>query len=369
MIKKIGVLLIMMLLFMAITLPAGAATETTNGKADQKNVKKVETTKKAPVKKAPVKKVVKKPVVKKPVVKKAPVKPAPAKAVVAPVNKTINQTLVAKEAAKAKEIAAEKTKVDWNKARPITLKGSDTMLLLGQRWAEVFMNKNPKAVVQVTGGGSGTGLAALINGTTDIAQSSRPIKDKERIDAENNSGKHLFPLATALDGVAIYLNENNPLQQLTMPQINDIYTGKVKNWKEVGGKDAPIVLYGRENNSGTYVFFKEHVLSNKDFAVEVQTLPGTASVVNAVAKDENGIGYGGIAYSKGIKLAKAQKDKDSKAIEPNMETVRSGEYPLARFLYWYTLSDPRPELQALIEWVVGPEGQKIVDEVGYFPIR
>ena len=174
--------------------------------------------------------------------------------------------------------------------KPITIKGSDTMVILGQRWAEVYMKQHPGSRIQVTGGGSGTGIAALINGTTDIAESSRPMKDKEKEEVKTKRGKEVAEIPMAVDGLAIYLNASNPVKELSLDQVKQIYTGKVTNWKEVGGKDAKIILYSRENNSGTYAYFKEHVLENADFHPTAQTLPGTAAVTNAVAKDPKAIG-------------------------------------------------------------------------------
>src|SRR4030095_2927839 len=169
--------------------------------------------------------------------------------------------------------------------RAITLKGSDTMVLLGQRWAEVYMKKNPGSRIQVTGGGSGTGIAALINGTTDICEASRPLKDKEKEDAKAKRGAAVVEIPVAVDGLAIYLNSANPIKELSLDQIKGIYTGKITNWKDVGGKDGKIIAYSRENNSVTYAYFKEHVLANGDFHPTIQTLPGTSAVTNAVAKD------------------------------------------------------------------------------------
>ncbi len=252
--------------------------------------------------------------------------------------------------------------------KAITIKGSDTMVLLGQRWAEVYMKKNTSARIQVTGGGSGTGIAALINGSTDICEASRPMKDKEKEEVKTKRGAEAKETPVAVDGLAIYLHTSNPVKELTLGQIKDIYTGKTTNWKEVGGKNAKIILYSRENNSGTYAYFKEHVLQNGDFHPTAQTLSGTATVVNSVSKDPNSIGYGGIAYAKGIKHALVKKDADSPAIEPNMENVLSAAYPISRYLYWYTLGEPSGEIKQLVEWVLGSEGQAIVKEVGYYPL-
>ena len=253
--------------------------------------------------------------------------------------------------------------------RNITVKGSDTLVILGQRWAEVYMQKNPGVSIQVTGGGSGTGIAALINGTTQVAESSRRMKDKEIADLKAKRGKDALELPVAVDGLAVYVHESNPLSELTLAQIKAIYTGAVKNWKEVGGRDERILLYSRENNSGTYVYFKEHVLENADYYPTAQTLPGTAAVINAVAKDPRGIGYGGIAYGKGIKHLRVKKDANSPGVEPSMENVLSGRYPISRFLYWYLAGPPSGDLLAFAQWVVSKEGQEVVEKVGYYPLN
>ena len=253
--------------------------------------------------------------------------------------------------------------------RNITVKGSDTLVILGQRWAEDYMKKNPGISIQVTGGGSGTGIAALINGTTDIAESSRPMKPKEIADVKAKRGKDTLELPVAVDGLAVYVHESNPVNELTLAQIKAIYTGAVKNWKEVGGNDERIILYSRENNSGTYVYFKEHVLENADYFPTAQTLPGTAAVINATAKDRRGIGYGGIAYGKGIKHLRVKKDAASPAIEPTMENVLAGRYPISRYLYWYLAGQPSGDLLTFSQWVVSREGQAVVEKVGYYPLN
>ena len=202
----------------------------------------------------------------------------------------------------------------------ITIKGSDTLVRLGQRWAEEYMKLNPDVVIQVSGGGSGTGIAALLNGSTDICEASRDMKEKEYKLAEEK-GLKPYRVSVALDGIAVFLNEGNPVQNLNFQQLKDIYTGVITNWKEVGGEDARIILYGRENNSGTYAFFKEHVLEKEDYSPYTQTLPGTAAVVNAVAKDKSGIGYGGIAWAKGVKYAAVARTADE-AIGSLLDVVR-----------------------------------------------
>jgi phosphate transport system substrate-binding protein len=250
----------------------------------------------------------------------------------------------------------------------ITLKGSDTLLILGQKWAEIYMKNHPGTVVQVTGGGSGVGISALINGSTDIAQASRPMKDKEKDNMLEKREIGTYEIPVALDGITVYVNEKNPVEKLTFAQLKDIFQATMKNWKEVGGIDAPIVLYGRENSSGTHVFFKEHVLKNEDYSVRVQPLPGTAAIVNAVAKDENGIGYGGAAYAKGVKEMLVAYDEESGYFPPNMENIVSGKYPISRYLFWYIAGSPKGDIKNLVDWILSPDGQKIVEEVGYFPL-
>lgn len=252
--------------------------------------------------------------------------------------------------------------------RSITVKGSDTLVILGQRWAEVYMKKNPGASIQVTGGGSGVGLAALINGTTDIAESSRPMKDAEKTQLKEKRGLATVELPVALDGLAVYVHGSNPIQELTLDQLKKIYTGAVKNWKEVGGKDERILLYGRENSSGTYAYFKEHVLENADYYPTTQTLPGTAAVINAVAKDTRGIGYGGIAYLKGVRAIKVKKNASTPGVEPTLDNVQKNIYPISRFLYWYLAGKPSGQIKQLADWVVTEEGQSVVKDVGYYPL-
>jgi phosphate transport system substrate-binding protein len=271
----------------------------------------------------------------------------------------MNRILIALAALAAPALAAAGT---------VTVKGSDTMVILAQRWAEEYMKKNADKKVQVTGGGSGTGIAALVNGTTDIANSSRSIKDAESAQVKQKFNAAPVEFVVAKDGVGIYVNDSNPVQQLTVEQVKGIYLGDVKNWKEVGGKDARIVLYSRENNSGTYVFVKEHVLGNEDFAPEAQTLPGTAAVVNAVAKEKNGIGYGGAAYAKGVKEVRIV-GKDGQAYLPTAENVRSGKYALSRPLHMYTRGAPTGEAKQFIDWCLSATGQAIVTQVGYYPIN
>ena len=250
----------------------------------------------------------------------------------------------------------------------ITVKGSDTLVILAQRWAEIYMKSHPETSIQVTGGGSGVGLAALINGTTDIANASRPIKSSEveKLKARYNTLGVEIPCAK--DGITIFLNENNKVQELTIKQLSDIYQARITNWKQVGGEDAPIKLYGRENSSGTYVYFQEEVIKG-DYAATCQTLPGTAAVVNAVKKDKNGIGYGGAAYATGVKHCKVKKDDKSAAVLPTAENIANNKYPISRYLYMYLKNRPTGEIKKYVDWILSPEGQKVVVEVGYFPVK
>jgi phosphate transport system substrate-binding protein len=250
----------------------------------------------------------------------------------------------------------------------ITVKGSDTMVILAQKWAELYMKNNPSATIQVTGGGSGVGITALINGTTDICNASRPMKQTEieKLKARYNTLGVQIPCAK--DGITIFLNEANKVQELTLKQLSDIYQGKIKNWKEVGGNDAEIRMYGRENSSGTYTYFHDEVVK-ADYAANVQSLPGTAAVVNAVKKDVNGIGYGGAAYAVGVKHAKVKKDANSPAFLPVTESIAKGEYPITRYLYMYLRNRPTGETKKYIDWILSQEGQMVVTEVGYFPYK
>jgi phosphate transport system substrate-binding protein len=251
----------------------------------------------------------------------------------------------------------------------ITVKGSDTMVILAQRWAEEYMAKNPNVSIQVTGGGSGTGISALINGTTDICNASRPMKSSERDKLKQRFASLGVEIKSAKDGISLYVNESNPVQELTLDQIKAIYTGNITNWKQVGGPDSKIIVYGRENSSGTYVYFRDVILSGQDYVGTMQTMPGTAAVVNAIARDANGIGYGGAAYGKGIKFVGVKKDANTPGYEPTAENVKSGVYPITRYLYMYVCNRPTGAIKQFIDWTLGDEGQAVVAKVGYFPIR
>jgi phosphate transport system substrate-binding protein len=173
----------------------------------------------------------------------------------------------------------------------------------------------------------------------------------------------------AKDGLSVYVHESNPITELTMAQLKAIFTGKITTWKQLGGGEAKIIPYSRENSSGTYVFFKEHVLGGADFSPRAQNMPGTAAVVNAVTKEKFGIGYGGAAYSKGIRVLKIKKDAAAAGIAPSDATIKDGSYPLSRPLFFYIRAKPSAEIKAFTDWVLSPEGQGVVTKVGYFPIK
>ena len=251
----------------------------------------------------------------------------------------------------------------------ITVKGSDTMVVLAQKWAETYMQKNPGTKIQVTGGGTGTGFAALQNGQTDLATASRPIKAKETENCIKAFGKRPTEFKVALDGITLYVHPANPVTQLTIEELEGIYTGKIKNWKEIGGPDLAITVYSRENSSGTYEVFKEHVLHGKDFAASAQTQQGTAGVVQAVMKDKGGIGYGGVGYATGVNRLKIAKIKGGTYYEPSEEAVLAENYPIWRYLYIYVNPAINSgEISTFLKWVRGEEGQKQVSEASYYPL-
>jgi phosphate transport system substrate-binding protein len=251
----------------------------------------------------------------------------------------------------------------------ITVKGSDTLVILAQKWAEVYMGQHADVKIQVSGGGSGIGFAALQNQTTDLCDASRKAKSSEIANCLKAFNARPVEYKVALDGLSVYVNPENPLTELTVAQVGDIFAGKIKNWKEVGGPDAPITVYSRENSSGTYEFFKEHVLKGRDFVSSAQTMPGTAAIVQAVMKDKNSIGYGGAAYGGNSKLLNIKKDESSPAIAPTEDNVVNGTYPIWRHLYVYV--NPaldKGEIAAYLKWIRSDDGQKYVKDIGYYPL-
>ena len=254
-------------------------------------------------------------------------------------------------------------------AAEITIQGSDTMLILGQRWAETYTKSHAGVKIMVAVGGSATGIAALLRGTTDICNASWPMSAVQLSDFVERFGKRPHQYKMCMDAVAIFVNKANPIGKLGLPQIEAIYTGKINNWKEVGGNDAPILLYGREKTSGTYEFFKARVLDRKDFSPATQSMPGTRTVIQAVARDPNAIGFGGIAYDHGVKHLAISKSSSSRAFEPTEADVYADHYPLARYLFSYLKSEKDVDAAAdYITWCLSDAGQAIVQEVGYFPL-
>lgn len=256
----------------------------------------------------------------------------------------------------------------------IQVKGSDTMVNLGQAWAEKYMEVNPTEFVAVTGGGSGTGLSSLISGTCSIAMSSRNIKSKE-IDLAKQKGVNPTEIKVALDGLAVVVNPNNIVNKLTLDQLASIFTGKVSNWKEFGGPDAKIVILSREVNSGTHVYFKEHVLRRNDPASKEEFAPGalllssSQAIADEVAQNSAAIGYYGMGYiSAKQKAVLVAKDAKSELETPSIENVVSGKYPISRPLFLYTNGEPSGAVKKFIDFCLSKEGQDIVLKTDFVPI-
>ncbi len=257
----------------------------------------------------------------------------------------------------------------------IQIKGSDTMVNLSQAWAEKYMDENTGDFVAVTGGGSGTGLSSLISGTCDIAMSSRNIKDKE-IALARQKGIDPNEIKAALDGLAVVVNPANPVSKLTIGQLAGIFTGKISNWKEVGGKDEKIVILSREVNSGTHVYFKEHVLrkndsnSKEEFAPSALMLSSSQAIADEIAGNTAAIGYYGMGYiSKKQKPVAVAKDEKSAYIEPEIENVVNGEYPISRPLFLYTNGSPEGLVKKFVDYVLSKEGQDIVLATDFVPVN
>ncbi len=257
----------------------------------------------------------------------------------------------------------------------IQINGSDTEVNLVQSLAETFMGKNPHIRISVTGGGSGTGIAAIINGQTDIANSSRSMRESE-IEQARRRGIEPLPIVFAMDGLAIVTHESNPVESLTIDQISRIYRGDITNWKDVGGPDMTITLYGRQSNSGTYVYFREHIVK-ADYSARMRNMNGTAQIVEAIRSDISGIGYVGIGYIADrestvisrIHVVEVAADDASPAFSPlDPENVMSGKYPISRPLYQYTNGLPEGEMLAFIRWELSEEGQDVVVQSGYYPV-
>lgn len=257
----------------------------------------------------------------------------------------------------------------------IQIKGSDTMVNLGQAWAEKYMEEYPGDFVAVTGGGSGTGLSSLISGTCDIAMSSRNIKEKE-IALAKQKGINPFQIKVAMDGLAVVVSPKNPVSELTLDELRGIFTGKISKWKEVGGPDLKIVLLSREVNSGTHVYFKEHVLrkgdpnSKEEFAPNALLLPSSQAIADEVAGNLSAIGYYGMGYiSSKQKPIMVAKDEKSEYEAPAIENVVSGKYPISRPLFLYANGEPQGLIKKFIDFCLSKEGQDIVLKTDFVPLK
>ena len=249
------------------------------------------------------------------------------------------------------------------------IKGSDTVLPLSQKLAESFMKANPSSTISVTGGGSGVGISALLNGTTDIAQSSRKIKfeEKQRL---QDAGKTVKEAIIAYDALTVIVNPNNKVSQLTREQLEGIFTGKITNWKEVGGADLKIIPYSRETSSGTYEFFKESVLKNKNYMNGMMSMPATGAIIQSVSQTPGAIAYIGLAYlNKDVKALSVSYDGGKSFVVPSVENAKNKTYPIVRPLYYYYLTSDAKKVSALIDYIFSPAGQKLVEEVGYITVN
>ncbi|MCA9989906.1 MAG: PstS family phosphate ABC transporter substrate-binding protein [Ardenticatenaceae bacterium] len=258
--------------------------------------------------------------------------------------------------------------------RAIQNKGSDTLVNVALRWAETYREVKPDVSIAVTGGGSGTGIAALVNGTVDIANASRPMKESE-IEAARANGIEPVEFTVAIDALAIVVHPDNPVNQLSIPQLSDIYTGRITNWAAVGGNDAPIVLLSRETNSGTHVYFLEEVVrrgesDNSDiFAPQTLLMPSSVGITSEIRRNPNAIGYDGLGYiTEHEKVLAIAVDNDSLAVLPSATTASDGSYPLARPLFMYTAGEPAGEIAAYLAWILSPAGQEIVLQLGFVPL-
>ena len=259
----------------------------------------------------------------------------------------------------------------------INIIGSNTVTPLSAVWAEEFMKIHPQVSIAVSGPGSGVGIAALINGTTDICQASRKIKQSE-IDEAKANGVDPYEIQVATDALSVVVNLSNPVSELTIKQLSAIYTGKITNWKEVGGNDAPIVVLSRDTNSGTHVFFKEHVVqmaglptedTSLEYGPKVMFLPSTEEGVSEVARNPNAIFYPGLGYvTNAVKPLAIKKTAESTGVLPSVQTALDGTYPISRPLLFYTNGTPTGAIKAFVDYCLSSEGQEKVTDVGYVPL-
>jgi phosphate transport system substrate-binding protein len=259
-------------------------------------------------------------------------------------------------------------------AQTIENKGSDTLVNLALAWAETYMGLHPEVRISVTGGGSGTGIAAMINDTVDIANASRAMKPEEIEEAQGN-GIPPVEFVVAGDAIAVVVHPSNPIDELTLEQISDIYTGKISNWKDLGGEDRPIVLLSRESNSGTHVYFLENVIrlgekeSDLLFSPDTLLMPSSEGISSEVRLNANAIGYDGLGYvTPDQKVLAVALDEDNPYVLPSVETVNDGSYPISRPLYMYTAGEPSGQIRAYLDWILS-DGQYLVQELGFVPLK
>ncbi len=263
---------------------------------------------------------------------------------------------------------------DAGSTSSLQIKGSDTMVNLTQAWAEAYMKVHPEISIAVTGGGSGTGISSLLSNTCDIAQVSREMKSDE-INLARQKGIDPKKIIVALDGIAVVVHPSNPVSGVTIDQLSDIYTGKITSWSQLGGRNGRIVLLSREVNSGTHVYFKEHVLrhgltgAKDEFTPEALLLPSSQAIADEVTQNTNAIGYYGMGYiSTGVKVLSIAADADSPFIAPTIESVQSNAYPVARPLIMYTKGEPVDLPKAFVDYVLSREGQEIVRRLDFVPV-
>ena len=266
------------------------------------------------------------------------------------------------------------TRSTMSGTKTIENKGSDTLVNVALAWAEHYMQQHPEVRISVTGGGSGTGIASLINGTADIANASREMKSEE-VKAAQANGITPVEFVVARDAIAVVVNPSNPVRALNLQQISDIYTGKITNWREVGGDDRPIVLLSRESNSGTYVYVLENVIRMGDpkskllFTPDTLLMPSSEGISTEVRQNPNAIGYDGLGYvTPDQKVLAVARDASSPYVLPSVATVNNGTYPISRPLYMYTAGEPGGQVKAYLDWVLGP-GQKLVSKLGFVPLH
>lgn len=247
------------------------------------------------------------------------------------------------------------------------IKGSDTVLPLTQELSEMYMKRNPSAMVTVTGGGSGVGISALLDGTTDLAMASRRIKFGEKMKMKQSKHEPC-EVIVAYDALAVVVNPENPVGRLTREQLEGIFRGKITNWKEVGGEDARIVVYSRETSSGTYEFFKESVLHNKNYMSSILSMPATGAIIQSVRQTKGAIGYVGLAYlNPYVKAVAVSYDGGANYVSPSVETAMKKEYPIVRPLYYYYDKKNESKVMPFIDFIASPEGQKKTLELGFIP--